>query len=396
MAGTLLGIRDDPGERRVDDAPVARRRVAIDRRPEQRVAERDPAVEADLDQAVGLGRGEFRGRDERGRRAVEGRDAEQRGAGCRRQPSDAVAGSLDDRLRHWQRRRGVRRAALDDPSRDLEGVERVAAGDLGDPLDRRPRQLPAEPGEEQVVEAADGQGTEYDPPDPDVRQGLAEAEQDGRAADRRPDGRHEADLSVAKPAGGEHQRVGGRAVQPLGVVDRDHQRPLCGEPAEDRGRPRGDGPRVDYGVVGLGPQEREIEGAALGRRQVGDRVVEVAQEVGETAERQTGLGLRGSGREQTGAAVEGDRDRGVPERGLADPLRPLDDQGRRTAVEMVEHRACRLEFHPAAQHPIGHCADDRHRPARREPTSVAWPYVECRTSPLRGHSARFDERQRRC
>ena len=63
MAGPLLGIRDDPGERRVDDAPVARRRVAVDRRPEQRVAERDPAVEADLDQAVGLGRGEVRRRD---------------------------------------------------------------------------------------------------------------------------------------------------------------------------------------------------------------------------------------------------------------------------------------------------------------------------------------------
>jgi hypothetical protein len=174
-------------------------------------------------------------------------------------------------------------------------MERVAARDLGDALDRRPRQLPAELRDEQVVEAADAERSKGEPVEPDVRVGRRQVEECRRG--RRPDGRDEPDGGVAEAARGEHQRVGGGAVEPLGVVDRDDQRPLVGEAPQDRRRTGGDRVRIQAALTGLRPEHRDIDGRPLrGRERCEQIVVDAVEQVGETAEREPGLGLGGARR----------------------------------------------------------------------------------------------------
>ena len=104
------------------------------------------------------------------------------------------------------------------------------------------------------------------------------------------------DRLVAKPAEGELQRGHRRAVEPLRVVDRHEQRPLGRKGTKRVQQARADRPPVGAPSPRALEQERRLERAPLGRRQLADDVPERrAQEVGEARERELGLALSGSG-----------------------------------------------------------------------------------------------------
>ena len=140
------------------------------------------------------------------------------------------------------------------PARQLEQRERDAAGGVEQPLPLGRRELPvalehragivaAEPAEHELGEAVQAGG-------------------DRLAVARR---QQQRDRLGAEPAGDEHERVDGRAVEPLEVVDHAQQRLLLrglGEHAERAGR----GEEAIAGAVG-GDAERRLQRAALRGRQ---------------------------------------------------------------------------------------------------------------------------------
>ncbi len=118
-----------------------------------------------------------------------------------------------------------------------------------------------------------------------------------------------------QPAAGERQRLGGRPVEQVGVVDDQPERAVLAPPdqqAEHRGPDRQ--PVRDR----AGPQcQRDAEGLRLRRRQP----VEVGggrpEQLGQPTERHVPLGLR-AGRPQQ-RCPGGDRGRVLQQRRLADP-----------------------------------------------------------------------------
>ena len=126
------------------------------------------------------------------------------------------------------------RPGLGEVAGDLEGVERIAARRLLDPDQDEARERPAGPGQEQLVQRRQRQRAHVQPLAPlggDAGRQL----EDGRwrlAAD----GEQDACGAVDKAADrvGQDRRRG--VVEPLGVVDRQDQRTLARELAQERRR----------------------------------------------------------------------------------------------------------------------------------------------------------------
>jgi hypothetical protein len=129
-----------------------------------------------------------------------------------------------------------------------------------------------------------------------------------------PHGGQQQDGVRGQPAGGEDQRLGGRQVQEVGVVDQDRERLVLGEPAEQAQGRRADGEPVATGPRPQGQGRRERVGLR------GGDPVEMhqrgSQQLEQPAEGDLRLRLRAGGPEQPHA---GGRRRGVLEqRALAD------------------------------------------------------------------------------
>ena len=105
----------------------------------------------------------------------------------------------------------------------------------------------------------------------------------------------------AEPPGREHQGLGGRAVQPVRVVDRDYDRPgLGGGSQEGQGRDRdgealvpASGTRAGRGAGTEG--ERSLQRPRLGARQDVDEPAERPGHVGQPAVRDLGFCLKTTG-----------------------------------------------------------------------------------------------------
>jgi hypothetical protein len=122
-----------------------------------------------------------------------------------------------------------------------------------------------------------------------------------------------------EPSHGECERVSGRAIEPLDVVDRDQhrlarrERPQAVEQAEtDRMRLGRDGRR-------LCPQQCHFQRQALGRRQAIERSqIDPVEEIDQRCERQLGLGATRPRHQHAQTSLARDCDPGLPQRGLAD------------------------------------------------------------------------------
>ena len=199
-------------------------------------------------------------------------------------------------------RRAAGALVVAERARQLEQRERVAAGDVDQlvahdrgqgAVEQGPRLGVAQPGEPQL-----GQPVRLER----ARVALARSDQHG-------------DRVGLQPPGDEHERLGRRAVEPVGVVDHAQQRLVVGHGREQAQH----GDRDEEAVLdALGGQP---EGAAQGRGlDVGELVGEVEdrpQQLVQAGERQLGLGLDAGAGEHAHPVRA--RQRALQQRGLADP-----------------------------------------------------------------------------
>lgn len=105
--------------------------------------------------------------------------------------------------------------------------------------------------------------------------------------------RHHADARVPDAAEDERERVRGRTVEPLPIVDREKDRPLRREQTNGRQHGGRDGPRPRRRPRRSGAQQGHLEGEALRHRQ--PRQHDARDRLEEIRERRKGelrLGLR--------------------------------------------------------------------------------------------------------
>jgi hypothetical protein len=145
------------------------------------------------------------------------------------------------------------------------------------------------------------------------------------------------------PAQREGERVRRRAIEPLLVVDREHDRRLAREDAQAGQQRAGDGAWARRLVAGARAQQRHVERAALriGEKRQGP-IRDRAHEIGQRCECELRLGLHGPAREQRDAAFRGSLEHLPPDRGLADAGLALEDErygsGGRELEEAVDRR----------------------------------------------------------
>ena len=144
----------------------------------------------------------------------------------------------------------------------------------------------------------------------------------------------------ASPPQRERQRAGGLAVEPLHVVDREHDRRVGRREQQQRAQADADRGRVGRGVAGGAADQRDLERLALRGRQLVQVIVgEIVGEVAEAREREPRLGLLGDAAQHAVAARLRVGQRRPPDGGLADAGLALDQQRARAVVEAVEQRA---------------------------------------------------------
>ena len=113
----------------------------------------------------------------------------------------------------------------------------------------------------------------------------------------------------------------------MGVVDRDQERPGQGERANGLQCRGGDGTLVGWPIVFAADQERELERSPLRRRQGRQDEPEIRlEQVGERRVGQPNLAAAGTTSDDPEPGGAGLRDRGFPERRLADAGLSLDEQ----------------------------------------------------------------------
>jgi len=134
----------------------------------------------------------------------------------------------------------------------------------------------------------------------------------------------------------EPERVDARVVEPLGVVDGEHRRPVGCELPEDRVRRRGDRARVDGRTRGLA-QERDVERPSLRLGQAGqDRLVDRTQQITERSKRERRLGTGRPRGKQAPTARQRQVDARLPHRRLPDPGGTRDRERARPVVHVAE------------------------------------------------------------
>ena len=276
------------------------------------------------------------------RAAVVGRDDREQPLRRLRQGAHAVEEEPLDPAR--QRQRGGQRLRARElrgrqRGRKLDERERVAAGLLdqqvahrcgdgpaGAAADQRRGRVRVEPAQHELVDAARLEA---------LRAALARAEQ------------HHDALGV-QPPGGEQQRVGGRRVEPLRIIDQAQHRAPIGELGDQR-QARG---RDQEAVVAraLGEPERSLQRAGLRPRQAIEQVQRGTQQLVQPGERELRLGLDPARREHVhvGRAIAHVLEQG----GLADPgLAAHDERAAaglpRGAEQCTDEGALRV---PSVQH----------------------------------------------
>ena len=132
--------------------------------------------------------------------------------------------------------------------------------------------------------------------------------------------------SRRQPADGELERAQRRAVEPLHVVDGHDDRALGGKGLEEAEEAHGRRPRVRL-PVGLGAQQRDVEGASLRRGQVVLQLgVRLCDEIGQRRVGERRLRLGGPRDEDAEPPPGGAGKRLAPDRRLADAGLAVEDE----------------------------------------------------------------------
>jgi hypothetical protein len=215
-------------------------------------------------------------------------------------------------------------------TRELEGEECVPTRLLVDAASHRTRERHAEPLAEQALNRTEAQRADVDPLE------IARAVEHhrwGRVAALRQ--QHPDPLSARAP---QREREGGaaRAVEPLDVVDRNHERRLACEPPEKLEDADGDRPRIERSTLGVLEQESHGERPPLRHRQLRDLMARPRQLVGKPGERQLALRLGGPRFEHPVPALPSACDPDPPQLRLSDPGLPLEHERRRAERDAVE------------------------------------------------------------
>jgi hypothetical protein len=147
------------------------------------------------------------------------------------------------------------------------------------------------------------------------------------------------DRHVVQPPDRELQNPGRRKVEPLRVVDRQHQGARRGKGHErtmERGRK---GPAIRRGGGGLRPEQRHLEGGSLRRREGVERLVDdPVEEISEGREGEPRLGLGGPRRQCAIGEGSGLCQAVEPQSALADARFAPEDQGLRPGGDGIEER----------------------------------------------------------
>ena len=314
-----------------------RGRVGVDRRPDERMAELDRAG-SQRDEPGALG-GRQRGQvdaepprcalEQREIAAVAGR---QRGAAPAARPRRAHPPGAGTRGRSAPRRAPGRPRARARARRPRGRARAARAGCRRSPrAGGRRRPARARPAVSRLLAA--------EAADPERRQ-IGAVEQRRLALANRDQDR---DRVGDQPPDGEQQRLGARAVEPVGVVDQHRDRPLLGVGGEQAERRRAD----REALLGAGRPEREraLERDRLRLRDPVEHPERRAQQLEQRRERDLRLGLDPAGAQQLHPARSA---RGVLEqRGLADPR--LADERQRRARRPAARRSSARSIAPRSR-----------------------------------------------
>ena len=136
---------------------------------------------------------------------------------------------------------------------------------------------------------ADAERSHAQPLDPvGIDGGLDGGRLLGLAEPSRPD---QDDVRLRQPPEREPECVGGRRVEPLEIVDREHE-PVAGQKLQRAPHRDAERPLVDGLTFCVLDEQRHLERPALWRRQRRQRVVEdVVEQVAEPGVRKAALGL---------------------------------------------------------------------------------------------------------
>ena len=321
-------------------AQTCRGRRAVERmREPQPVAFElhEPLLERLVEPAGGL---RAHGGDERASGIREGRDGGKCLTGRRRQAAQPLVEHALERLRDRERGRRVgQRAVADQRAADLEPVERIASCRRVDAEQQRARQPKAQPRRQQRVQLARSQGPDRHPHHTRLGPGV-EPERERRRRTEPARQQREHPLATQPPYR-ERQGPGRVGVEPLQVIHRhDHASP-GGEVAQRPEHRHRDRSLVRHLPVRVRHEQRDLQRAPLGRRQIRDRVLELGlEQISECGVRQRSLGLGGTRLEHAEAALARRLDRSPPQRRLADARLTLEQQRGRARVQERQAPQC--------------------------------------------------------
>ena len=240
MTGAREGIVDDLGQAFVRAAPSAWGGGLVEHGGKQRVREADDPV-PELDHVVRESRLEGVGVELIGRQSTVRAREQQRSTRLAGQPIEPSADERVQRFRHGQRLSGV-----DLPSEgtaELESEKRIATRGFVETQQRGACEHSAEPRLQDRLQRA---GTERaDMQALDQARVWCELELGDRTAGTEPAGEHEPDVLALQSPQRERQHARRRRVEPLDVVDRDHDRLALGEQLQRAANSHRKGAEVD-------------------------------------------------------------------------------------------------------------------------------------------------------
>ena len=225
----------------------------------------------------------------------------------------------------------------------LEREERVPARALVDAEQRLPREGSVEPVEQEAVQGADAERPDRQPPDALLLERLFEL---GRAwaFPEPPRQQHEHAVGL-DPSQREREHGRRGRIEPLDIVDREHERPALAQELQHVAHSHGERAVVDDSARPVFEQERLRERPPPRRRQPGKDVCQRAlEEVGQPQAGKTALGLGGPRGEEQVPAFPRVLDTGSPQRRLADPRLALQHECRYPLGPRVQEGVNPLEL----------------------------------------------------
>jgi hypothetical protein len=209
---------------------------------------------------------------------------------------------------------------------------------------------------EQAVQIGKRESLEFDDGQPIAMERAMECGALSAGASDAGEHSHGFDVQSAESEG---QNVRGRGVQPLGVVGRQQQWSLASHLLDERHERHAHDTFV-RGVVVCNSKQDYLECGALWIGQACQPIgSDVVQQVAQSREPETQLGLRRTAGKHANASASGRIDRGVPDRRLAYPRLAFEGQTSKPALELTQELVDLPQLglppdEPCGRHPFVH------------------------------------------